>query len=266
MVALGFALVFSVAGILNLAHGAIYMVGGYVCYLLWVTLGLNPWLALLLTMLITGLIGLFIERVGFRHCQGSFERVILMCLAIILILETGVNVTLGATAKGIPPLIPGNIVIWGASVAATRLVALVISALLLAAVFLFIQKGKLGQEMLAISQDEVGAVLQGINVNRVSGFACALGCAIAGLAGGLMGSIMSLNAFMGDTMLVKACALVIIGGIGSIGGILPAGLILGTIDGTLPLFISGHLTDVLAFGLIILILLIRPRGLFGRET
>lgn len=266
MATLGFALVFSTAGILNLAHGAVYMLGGYVCYIFCVMLDVNRWLALLLSMIIIGLVGLLIERFSFRPCRDSLERIIIVCLAIILILETGINVTLGATEKAIPDLIPGTIMVWGATLAKTRLVALVISAVLLAAVFLFIQKSKLGQGMVAMSQDAVGAGLQGIDINRVSALACAIGCALAGLAGGLMGSIYFLTPFMGGAMLVIACALVIVAGIGSIGGILPAGLILGATMGIAPQFIGGGLTTAAVFGLVIVVLLIRPQGLFGREA
>ena len=120
--------------------------------------------------------------------------------------------------------------------------------------------------MLAVSQDAIGAVLQGINIYHVSAAATVIACALAAVAGSLMGAIVSLSPYMGDQMLVKAIEIVILAGIGSIGGVLGAGLILGTIDASLPLFISGSATDAVGLGIVIAILLFRPQGLFGHEA
>ena len=117
--------------------------------------------------------------------------------------------------------------------------------------------------MQAVSQDTVGAVLQGINIYYVSAVATAISCALAAVGGGLMGALISLSPYMGDLMLVKAIEIVILAGIGSIGGVLGAGLILGLIDAALPLFISGAATDVVGLAIVISILLFRPQGLFG---
>jgi branched-subunit amino acid ABC-type transport system permease component len=266
IVTLGFALTFSIAGILNLAHGVIYMLGGYGLYYLWVGLGLNPGVALLLVVLVTGSIGFGLEQVGFRRCLNSFERIILFGLAVIFIVETGINVTMGATAKAIPPLLPGVVHIGAASVDATRLGVLLISGLLLAATIVFVRNTKLGQEMLAVSEDREGAILQGIHVNRVSGLACAIGGCLAGIAGALMGSVMSLDPFMGDGMLMKAFEIITIAGIGGLEGILPAGLLLGGIDSILPTFVGGAVSSAIGFCFVFVLLLVRPQGLFGHKA
>ncbi|MGD0919294.1 MAG: branched-chain amino acid ABC transporter permease, partial [Thermodesulfobacteriota bacterium] len=130
---------------------------------------------------------------------------------------------------------------------------------------LLIRKTRVGKQMLAVAQDREAASLQGINVQRVAVIAFALSCALAAMAGGLMGSILGLNVYMGDVMLVKAIALVIIAGMGSIGGLFISGLIIGFIDAILPIFISGAGSDAVAFAFVILILLIRPQGFFGHE-
>jgi branched-chain amino acid transport system permease protein len=119
--------------------------------------------------------------------------------------------------------------------------------------------------MQAISQELEGAALQGIDVHRVSGIACAMACGMAAIAGCLMGALFNLSAFMGDNMLIKSLELVILGGIGSIGGLFFAGLLIGSIDAIVPLFSSGAMGQVIGLAVIIIILLFRPQGFFGRE-
>lgn len=266
LVALGFAIFLGVMRVLNFAHAVIYMVGGYICYQLWVVYGINQWVSLLLSAIIVGLFGLFLERFCLRPFFGDVNRTIVITLALIVILESSVNVAVGSYVRSLPSFVPGVIRGGGVSLSVERLVTFIIGALLMLALILFIQKTKIGQQMLAISQDPDGAVLQGINIHRVSAVASMIACALAAVAGSLIGAIVNINPFMGDYMLVKAIEIVILAGIGSIGGVLPAGLILGTIDASLPLLISGSATDAVGFGIVILILLFRPQGLFGHEA
>jgi branched-chain amino acid transport system permease protein len=266
LVALGFALLLSIMGVLNFAHGAIYMVGGYICYQFAVEFGLNQWLSLLLSTLIMGAFGVLLERVCFRPFYWDMYRTIVMTIAIVLVLETTVNVLVGVHIRSLPAFVPGIIKAGAISLSAERLVTFFIGGVLLLGLTLFIKKAKAGQQMLAVSQEPEGAVLQGIDIFRISAVACAMGCALAAVAGSLMGAIFELSPFMGDYMLVKAIQLVILSGIGSIGGVLAGGLIVGSIDAVLPLFASGAVTQAVGLGIIIVLLLIRPRGLFGREV
>lgn len=266
LVALGFALVFSVMQIMNFAHGAIYMIGGYVCYYFWVVLGVNPWLSLLLTMLVMALFGLFIEKFCFRPFQRDPEKAIIMAIALTIFLRTGADLTVGPLGKGLPSLLSGSFKFGNVIVQADGLAVLLICTVLLIALVLFIQKSKVGQSMLAIAQDRDAAALQGIDINRVSAFACAMGCGLAGLAGGLVGSVLVLHVIMADVILVKLIAVVILSGIGSIGGIWAGGLILGAMDALLPFYMSSSVAESLALGLIVVILVIRPQGFFGNEV
>ena len=266
LVALGFALLLTVLGILNFAHAAIYMVGGYICYQLAVVVGINQWASLLISMIAVGLLGLFLERVFFRPFLKDMNRIVVVTLALIIILQATINVTVGSYIRRIPSFVPGVLRFSGVSVSGDRLATFVIGGVLLLAVILFIRKTKTGLQMLAISQDSDGAALQGIKTHRIFAVTTAIGCALAAVAGSLMGAILSLSPFMGDIMLVKAIEIVILAGIGSIGGVLIGGLILGALDATLPLFISGSATDLTGLCIIIILLLIRPQGLFGREV
>jgi len=266
LVALGFAFLFSIMGILNFAHGAIYMVSGYICYQLAVEWGLNQWLSLLLTVILVGAFGLFLEKYCFRPFFGNLNRTIVVCIAIIIILETTVNVTVGTLVRSLPAFVPGILRAGLISVSAEKLVTLMMGGSLLAAMVWFIRRTKLGQQMQAISQDVEGAALQGISVHRISALACVLACGLAAVAGCLMGAIFNLSPFMGGHMLLKALELVILGGIGSVGGIFFAGFVIGTLDATLPLFIGGAASEAIGIGVIIMVLLFRPQGFFGREA
>lgn len=265
LVASGFALILSIMGILNFAHGAIYMVSGYACYQLAIEYGINQWLSLFSAAGIMALFGLFIERFCFRRFYGDFFSSIIISIALIFILQTGINLTVGVHVRSLPAFVPGIFRTGGISVSYERLVTSIIGAGLLIILTLFIRRTKIGLQMLAVSQNTEGAALQGIRIHRVAAIAVAIGCALAAVAGSLMGAIFDLNTFMGDLILVKAIQVVILGGIGSIGGILAGGLIIGTLDSVLPLYTTPAVTQISGVVFVILLLLIKPTGLFGRE-
>jgi branched-chain amino acid transport system permease protein len=194
------------------------------------------------------------------------SRSIVVCIAIIVILETTVNVTVGVHYRSLPSFVPGIIRAGAISLSAERLMTFIIGGALLAAMVWFIRNTKQGQQMQAVSQSVEGAALQGISVYRISALACALGCGLAAVAGCLMGALFNLTPFMGDYVLLKALILVILGGIGSISGIFYAGLVIGSLDAILPLFTSGAATEAIALGIIVALLLFRPQGFFGREA
>jgi branched-chain amino acid transport system permease protein len=265
LVALGFALLLSIMGVFNFAHGAIYMIGAYVTYGFSVELGINQWLALLLSIIFIGIFGLFLERFCFRPFVGNINGVVMMAIAIILILETTINITLGGTVRALPSFVSGVFKTQFFSVSADRLITLLIGGILLVVMTLFIQKSKIGQQMMAIAQDSTGAELQGININRTSAIATMIACSLAALSGSLMGALFSVNPFMGDNVLLKAIQVVVLSGIGSMNGILIAGLIVGFVDATLPVFTNSGVAQAVGFVIIIVILLLRPKGLFGHE-
>ncbi len=265
LVALGFALQLSIMGIFNFAHGAIYMIGAYVTYGLSVGLGLNPWASLLLSVILVGASGLFLERFCFRPFLGKPTHMIVMAIALILILETAVEVTLGGVTRALPAFVPGILRVGFVAVDAERILTFGIGGILLAAMTYLIQKTPIGQQMLAVAQDAEGAALQGIDINRTAATATVIACATAALSGSLMATIFSMNPFMGDNILLKAIHVVILSGIGSIGGILAGGLIMGFLNAFLPVLTEAAIGQTITILIVILILLIRPKGLFGYE-
>jgi branched-chain amino acid transport system permease protein len=252
-------------GIFNFAHGAVYMIGAYVTYGFSVALGLNPWISLLMSVILVGASGLFIEKFCFRPFQKNITHMIVMAIALIMILETTVEVTLGGVIRGLPAFVPGIFRAGSISVDNERVLTFAIGAVLLASMTYLIQKTQIGQQMLAVAQDAEGAALQGIDTHRIAATATVIACATAALSGSLMATIFSMDPFMGDNILLKAIQVVILGGIGSIGGILAGGLIMGFLNAFLPLLFQAAIGDTITILIVVMILLIRPKGLFGYE-
>lgn len=266
LVSLGFAFLFNMLGILNLAHGAIYMVGGYLGYLFIAGIGLNHWIALVLSVIIVAALGVFLERFCFRPFIGDLNRIIMISVAITVIFTTTVNIIIGTKVMAIPTFMEGVINAGPFSLNRDRLLTFFIGAIILILTTFFVNRTKWGRQMQAITQDMEAASLQGINVHRISAIACALGFALAAIAGCLMGAMYNLSPFMGQLTLVKVLMVVILAGVGSFGGIFIVGLILGVLYGALPVIIPGAASDAIAVIIFMVILLFRPQGFFGREA
>jgi len=266
LVSLGFAFLFNMLGIFNVAHGSIYMAAGYLGYLFIEALGLNQWLGLIIVVILFAALGLFLEKFCFRPFIGDFNRQIMIGVAIIAILETSVNILIGSQMYIIPTFVEGTLEAGPYSVSWDRISAFVLGGVLLALVILFVNRTRWGQQMQAITQNMEGAALQGINIHRISAIVSALGCALAAIAGILMGSLYTLDPFMGDSTLIKILILIILAGVGSFQGVIFMGLLLGALYAILPLLIQGAASDAVAVIIILIILLIRPQGFFGHEV
>jgi branched-chain amino acid transport system permease protein len=264
LVALGFVFLFNIMGILNFSHGVIYMVGGYLCYQVAVEYGVNLWMALLLTVLVIGSLGILLERL-FRPCFGDLNLTIIVSIGIIIVLQNSINILVGTSTRSIPAFVPGIFRAGSISFSNERLITFIIGIVLLSATLWFFRNTTAGQKMQAISQDTIGAALQGINIHRMSAIAFIIACALAAVAGSMMGAYLNLTPFMGDDMILKALEILILGGLGSISGTFLAGLIIGSLDAVLPYFVGGAGSEAIALGVIIIILLFRPQGFFGRE-
>jgi branched-chain amino acid transport system permease protein len=265
LVALGLTLVFGIMNIVQFAHGEIYMLGAYCSYFLIKLYGFSFWEALPLSALLVGLFGIVLEKFFFRPFRGRFEPSIIVAVGLMLLLQTTAVVGFGTDTKSMGGIIPGVLKVSGVTLSWDRLIAILVGIILVAALFLLIKKTKTGQAMVAISQDIYAASLQGIDVNRISAFAMVIGCALAAIAGSLMGSIFSTSPFMGTSAITKGIAVIILGGLGSITGAVVGGFILGLIDGLIPPLLSSTMAGIVGFGVIIIVLILRPRGLFGHE-
>jgi branched-chain amino acid transport system permease protein len=265
LVALGLTIVFSIMRIVQFAHGEIYMLGAYCTYWIAVVLGLNVFVALLLAALVMGLVGVILEKLLFRRFRGQIEGSIIVAIGLILLMQTIAAIGFGTQDKWIPTTIPGVLNIWNIKIPWERALSVIAGIILVLVLFLFIRRTKMGQAMIATSQDIEAATLQGIDVNRVSMVSMAIGCALAAIAGGLMGAIFGVQPVMGSYAMEKGIAVIILGGLGSIWGAVIGGLLLGLIDGLIPLGSNTTVASIIGFSIIVLILIVKPQGFLGHE-
>ncbi len=264
LIALGLTLVLSITGIVQLAHGEIYMLGAYGAYYFCTVLGLHYILAAVIATVLVGGLGIVLERVFYRPFRhGEFWPTVIMATGIMLALQTLATVSFGSTTKVVSTPFGGVFKIGGVSISQERLIVIGVSIVLVLACFAFIWKTRIGQAMMAVSQNLPAAALQGIDANRVSAVAMFLGCGLAAVAGSLMGAIFTLSPSMGGFALMKGIAVIILGGMGSITGAVAGGLIIGLIDGIVPIVLDVHMANLIGFAVIILILVFRPTGILG---
>lgn len=265
LVAIGMTLVLSITRIIQLAHGEIYMLGAYCVYYLCAVFGIHFFLALIISMLLVGGLGIILERFFFRPVRGNEIRSLIVGVGLMLVFQNFVLVTAGGSAKPIESPFVGVLRVFGVTIPWERLAVVFLGLFLVSALLVFINRTRIGQAMVAISEDRDVAILQGINIDRISAIAMFLGCALAAVAGALVGSMLSVSPFMGNFALMKGIAVIILGGLGSIAGAIIGGFILGLIDGLIPAFLNTHIAGLIGFGIIILILLWRPEGILGHE-
>jgi branched-chain amino acid transport system permease protein len=266
LMALGLTLILSIMGILQLAHGEIYMLGAFaVYYLAGRGLGLYP--SILIGMILLAAFGVLLERGLFRPKPGRDVVLssIVISTGLTLILSSGAVVGFGLYQKALPRLINGSFDFLGAAVPKDRILAIGFSVLALLILYAFLKRTRLGLAMVASAQNREGSFLKGINPNYMSMSAMAIGCALAALAGALAGSILQLQPYMGSLPMIKGLVIIVLGGLGSIPGAVIGGLILGLIDGIVPVFFGSAVASVAPLIIVILVLLFRPKGLLGHE-
>jgi len=263
LMALGLTLMFGILGIVNLTHGVIFMLGAFGIYYIYGVLGLNFYLAMLLTIVTLGLFGLFMERTLYRPVGGQFAPVIVITLALMILFETGGNLLFGYDPKGVVAPVAGVSTISGVGFSNYRLVIILISVLLVAALYYLIHRTKIGIAMRAVEEDKLAAALQGINVNRINAYVFFLGIGLAAAAGAVTAPLYSILPPMGYLPLTKAFMVIILGGMGSIPGAILGAIVIGLADSLLAVTIGQELTYIFTWLLVILVLIFRPRGLLG---
>lgn len=234
LIAMGLSLIFGIMRILQLAHGEVYMLGAYAIYFFSVTHGLSFLIAMPLNMAAGLVLGLILEKFFFRPLGGELLPTIMVALGLMIVLQAGVTVGFGVTPKSIPSFAPHPTEILGIMLGSDRLIAVGVSIGMVLLLYLFLKRSRYGQALTAAAQHREASLLIGINPTRMSVIAMAIGSALAAIAGGLMGSIFPINPFMGGTALMKGLIIIILGGMGSLLGVVVGGLTLGLIDGVAP--------------------------------
>jgi branched-chain amino acid transport system permease protein len=266
LMALGLTLMFGMMHIINFAHGAVYMLGAFVIYYFFAQWGTPYFLSFVLAMVLLGGFGFCVERYIYRTVKGGIEPTLVALLALTTFLQAAGYPVFGPLDKDVPSVFTGTHNVLGVLVSVERLVIIPAAAVLVLALYLFINKTKVGGAMRAIEQDKEAAALQGVNVHFVNALAFAVGFALAAASGALMAPIFKLDPMMGEQPLLKAFIIIILGGLGSIPGAILGGLMLGFVDSIVATALGVEPAFLLSFVFIILLLLFKPNGLFGYET
>ena len=266
MLAVGFTLIFGVARILNLAHGSFYALGAYGAYFFTTQLKLPLLPAALLSVVLVAFFGVLVERVMIRPMRKSQLGVLMITLAVALVVEQALSLTFGSEYRNVPAFIDTKFTIGGVDVGGARLLALGVGIVVIGSLWLFIQRTRLGSAILAISQDAQAAQYMGIPSDRIFSLVMAISAALAALAGILAGPFLTVQPTMWLLPIVKAFAIVVVGGLGSIPGSILAALMLGYAETIVGYMISTSWTEIVSVIATLAMLVFRPAGFFGRRA
>lgn len=265
LVALGLTLVFGILEVPNFAHGAFYMVGAFMSYLLMTSLGMNYWIAMLGSAIILAILSVIAERLVFNPLRNaSLLHPMVAAIGLLLFIEAGAQVLWGADFRRMPTPYGGVVHIFGATAPIQRLLIIAGAFVLMLALHLFLTRTTTGSSIVATAQNREGAALMGIDANRVSMMTFAISGVLVAVAATLFSPIALVFPAMGNLVVMKAFVIIILGGMGSIPGAIVGGLIIGFAEAFAAFYISTDYKDIVAFVLLVAILSVRPQGLFGQ--
>lgn len=271
IIALGYTMVYGIAKMLNFAHGDVIMVGAFTVFTIVSTLHLPVWLGILLSIIICTVFGIVIERVAYKPLRNAASplAVLITAIGVSYLLQNVALLVFGANAKSFTSVVPfsglklagGQLIISGETI-----VTIGACIVIMIGLTLFIKKTKAGQAMLAVSEDKGAAQLMGINVNGTIALTFAIGSALAAIAGVLLCSAYpSLTPYTGSMPGIKAFVAAVFGGIGSIPGAMLGGILLGIIEIFGKAYISSQMADAIVFAVLIVVLLVKPTGILGKN-
>ena len=271
LIALGYTMVYGIAKMLNFAHGDVIMVGAFTVYTLCSSLGLPPAVGILVAVVLCTCLGIVIEKVAYKPLRKAASplAVLITAIGVSYLLQNTVLLIFGADTKAftsVVPIAPIKLASGQISISGETLVTVLVCLIIMVSLMLFINKSKIGQAMLAVSEDKGAAQLMGINVNSTIAITFAIGSALAAVAGVLFCSAYpSLTPYTGSMPGIKAFVAAVFGGIGSIPGAFIGGILLGIIETFGKAYISSQLSDAIVFGVLIIVLLVKPTGLLGKN-
>jgi branched-chain amino acid transport system permease protein len=268
LIALGYTMVYGTIRLINFAHGDIFMLGGFIGFLL-VTLipGLPVIVMIPAAMILTALVGVLIERVAYRKLRNAQRMsLVITALGVGIFLENLVRLIVGPQARQIPAQLPNKALKFANGVVITedKILIIVISLLLMVILWIFVNKTLIGTAMRAVADNKDAVQLMGVNLNLVISTTFAVGSALAAAGGIFFGQAYSIDPYMGIDLGWKAFIAAVIGGIGSIEGAVLGSFLLAGVEVLTVAYLSSNLKNGIAFGLLIILLLIRPNGIMGR--
>ncbi len=265
LLAIGFSLVLGVARIINIAHTALYMTAAYLIYLGTKMLGLPPLLSMAMAVVITVLLGMLIYRLFIQPIQEHEAAVLIATIAVAMMLQEAFLMYFGGSYLGVAPLVGGYATVLGVKVTYQHLLALGLAMVILIAVRVFLMSTRLGLAIRSTAQDREVANLMGMNVNRVAMLTMAISVGLAAATGAIVVPLVTVEPMMWMHPLIMMLAIVVLGGLGSIEGSFLGAYILGFAESLVVFLVpmGSFLKDSVALSIMILVLLIRPEGLFG---
>ena len=270
IIALGYTMVYGIAKMLNFAHGDVIMVGAYICFFATSTYGLPPVVGILLSMAVCTVLGIVIERLAYKPLrQAPSLAVLITAIGVSYFLQNAAQLLWTSSPKVFSSVVPkGDVSFFGGQLSVTyvTIVSVLVSVVIMLVLTFFTNKTKMGKAMRACSEDKGAAQLMGIDVNATISITFAIGSALAAIAGVLLCSAYpNLTPTTGSMPGIKAFTAAVFGGIGSIPGALLGGLLLGIIEIFAGSYISTQLSNAIVFGVLIIVLLVKPAGLLGKK-
>lgn len=271
IIALGYTMVYGIAKMLNFAHGDVIMIGAYTVLTLLTGAGVNPWLAVVIGMVTCTLLGMAIEKVAYKPLRNASSSlaVLITAIGVSYLLQNTALLVFGADTKSFINIItcPAIVLAGGElTITGTTIVTIVACIVIMCGLLLFVNKTKPGRAMKAVSEDRGAAQLMGVNVNATVSLTFAIGSGLAAIAGVLLCSAYpSLTPYTGAMPGIKAFVAAVFGGIGSIPGAMIGGILLGIIETLGKAYISSQVADAIVFAVLIVVLLVKPTGLFGKN-
>ena len=269
IIALGYTMVYGIAKMLNFAHGDVIMVGAYVCFFAFTRYGLNPVISVILAMLVCTCLGIVIEKLAYKPLRAAPSLAVLItAIGVSYLLQNLALLFWSSNPKVFNSIIPNeSLNIGGLTVSYITLLTIAVCIVIMIVLTTFISKTKLGKAMRAVSEDKGAAQLMGIDVNTTISVTFAIGSGLAAVAGVLLCSAYpNLTPTTGSMPGIKAFTAAVFGGIGSIPGAFLGGLLLGVIENLAKAYISTQISDAIVFGVLIIVLLVKPAGLLGKRA
>ncbi|GAB3443273.1 branched-chain amino acid ABC transporter permease [Insolitispirillum peregrinum] len=279
LIAIGYTMVYGIIGMINFAHGEIYMIGAFISVITFLVLGelgisyipLALVVVLLCTMVLTGVWGWTVERIAYRPLRGSFRLApLISAIGMSIALQNGVQVSQGARVKPIQPIIQGGLTLFHQGdfdvvVSYLQIFILVLTVALMIGFTWLITRTSLGRQQRACEQDRTMAGLVGVNVDRTISMTFVMGAVLASVAG-LMVTLQYgvIDFYIGFLAGMKAFTAAVLGGIGSLPGAMLGGLLIGLIESFWSAYFTIEYKDVATFGILVLVLIFRPTGLLGK--
>ncbi|SMC13376.1 branched-chain amino acid ABC transporter permease [Roseovarius aestuarii] len=264
LIAVGLVLIFGVMGVVNFAHGELYMAGAYAVVLLYTDFQMPFFLAIAVGMIFVGCLGLAMERALFRPLRDNPLGGLVASIGFLMILQSLAVMGFGVRMEHIPP-VTQHVIEFSDRVRLplARLFVIIAAVVLLSALWIFLKKTRFGWALRAAAQDPEAAALQGISINQTARIAMFIGAGLAGIAGALTAPLVSVNPHMGHSVIVTAFIVIIVGGVGSLEGAIVASVAYAFVHTFVTTFWDGVIADIVGLSLMLLVLIVKPTGLFG---